>query len=155
MKLKILWPGKTRNENIKGLQDYYLKKIAQMYKCDVFETKEAKGIDEKYFEKIKKIEANSLEKHMKDDYIIGLTEKGKTMNSEELAKLLNNIALNTGKTITFVVGGFLGLEERILKRADALLSLSKMTFSHELSRVLLLEQIYRAAMIIKGRPYAK
>jgi 23S rRNA (pseudouridine1915-N3)-methyltransferase len=68
---------------------------------------------------------------------------------------LKKISSSSARTITFVVGGFLGLEDRILKKADALLSFSQMTFSHELSRVMLLEQIYRSLMIIKGRQYAK
>jgi 23S rRNA (pseudouridine1915-N3)-methyltransferase len=77
------------------------------------------------------------------------------MSSVELAQFLKTVSSSSAQVVTFVVGGFLGLEERILKRADALLSLSRMTFSHELSRVMLLEQIYRALMIIKGRQYAK
>jgi 23S rRNA (pseudouridine1915-N3)-methyltransferase len=77
------------------------------------------------------------------------------MSSVELARFLKKLSASSARAITFVVGGFLGLEERILKKADMLLSLSQMTFSHELSRVMLLEQIYRSLMIIKGRQYAK
>ena len=77
------------------------------------------------------------------------------MNSDEFSRFLEKIAANSARTITFVVGGFLGLEERSAKKADFLLSLSKMTLSHELSRVMLLEQIYRSLSILKGRKYAK
>ena len=96
-----------------------------------------------------------LEKHFKNDYIICLFHESKEMSSAELARFLKKVSSSSARAVTFVVGGFLGLEERILKRADALLSLSRMTFSHELSRVMLLEQIYRFLMIIKGRQYAK
>jgi 23S rRNA (pseudouridine1915-N3)-methyltransferase len=155
MRIKILWPGKTRNKQIKSLQEFYIKRINQLETCQVVETKEAKGVQEKFARKIKKLEAAGLEKHMKDDYIICLSDQGKEMSSVELARFLEKKASSSSKMITFVVGGFLGLEERILERAHFLLSLSKMTFSHELIRLLLLEQIYRSLTIIKRIHYAK
>jgi len=155
MKLKVIWPGRTRNSEIRGIEEYYLKKINQLAKCLIIRSKEAKGIDERFAARIKEIEAIELEKHLKDDYIICLFDKGKEMTSLEFARFLEKVALNSGRVVTFVVGGFLGLDERILKRADFILSLSRMTFSHELSRVILLEQVYRSLAIIKGRQYAK
>lgn len=155
MRLKILWPGKTRNKEIRGLQEFYIKRINRLETCKVIETKEAKGVEGKFARKIKKIEAIDLEKHFKDDYIICLSDKGKEMSSMEFARFLEKMASSSSHVITFVVGGFLGLEEKILKRAQFLLSLSKMTFSHELVRLLLLEQIYRSLTIIKGSHYAK
>ena len=155
MKLKILWPGKTHNRDIRCLQEFYLTKINRLEKCDLIETKEAKGIAEKFEKKIKTIEADGLEKYFKDDYIICLHDKGKEMNSDEFSRFLEKITANSRRTITFVIGGFLGLEERLIKKADFLLSLSRMTFSHELSRAVLLEQIYRSLAILKGRKYAK
>jgi 23S rRNA (pseudouridine1915-N3)-methyltransferase len=155
MRIRILWPGKTRNRDIKNLQQFYLGRINQMEKCELIETKTAKGISEKFAQKIMDIEAAELEKHFKNDYIICLFHEGKEMSSVELARFLKKCSASSARAITFVVGGFLGLEERILKKADTLLSLSQMTFSHELSRIMLLEQIYRSLMIIKGRQYAK
>jgi len=149
MKLKIVWPGKTRNKDLKNLQEAYLDKINKLAGCDLIETKEARGLAEKDSKKIKEIEANRLEKHIKDDYIICLFGRGTEMNSEEFACFPEETGLNATRCITFVVGGFKGLAERILKRADFLLSLSKMTFSHELTRVILLEQIYRSLTIMK------
>lgn len=130
-------------------------RINQLEKCEVIETKTAKNLPEKFAQKIKEVEAVELEKHFKNDYIICLFHEGKEMNSVELARFLKNVSARSARAITFIVGGFLGLEERILKKADTLLSLSQMTFSHELSRIMLLEQIYRSLMIIKGRQYAK
>jgi len=153
--MRILWPGKTRNRDIKNLQQFYLERINQIEKCELIETKTAKGISEKFAQKIMDIEAADLEKHFKNDYIICLFHEGRKMNSNEFARFLKRIPSGSARSITFVVGGFLGLEERILKRADALLSLSQMTFSHELIRIMLLEQIYRSLMIIQGRQYAK
>ena len=103
----------------------------------------------------KKIEASGLEKYFKDDYIICLFHEGKKMSSIEFARFLEKIVSSSTRVISFVVGGFLGLEERILKRADFLFSLSQMTFSHELSRIMLLEQIYRSLTTIRRKQYAK
>ena len=155
MKLKVLWPGRTRNREIRSLEEHYLNKINQLGKCQLIQVKEAKGINEKFASRIKEIEALELEKRLKDDYIICLFDRGKEMSSLEFARFLEKTASSSGRFITFIVGGFLGLDERLLKRADFLLSLSRMTFSHELSRAVLLEQIYRSLTIIKGRHYAK
>jgi 23S rRNA (pseudouridine1915-N3)-methyltransferase len=155
MKLKVVWPGKTRNKSLNDLQRVYLEKINRLENCSLIETKEARGFTDKYGQKIRGIEANALEKHLKDDYIVCLFDRGKEMNSEEFARFLEQTGSSAAPCITFVVGGFLGLADRILKRADLLLSLSKMTFSHELTRVVLLEQIYRSLTIMKGRNYAK
>ena len=155
MKLKVLWPGKTRNADLRNLQDYYLRRINQIERCEIIETKNVKGLSEKDGERIKDLEAERLEKHFKDDYIICLFDKGKEMSSEELARFLEKISAGSARAVTFVVGGFLGMAERVLERADTHLSLSKMTFSHELSRIMLLEQIYRSLTIARGKQYAK
>jgi 23S rRNA (pseudouridine1915-N3)-methyltransferase len=155
MRLKILWPGKTRNRELRALQEFYLEKINRLEKCELIQTKEAKGIPEKFADRIKEIEAAGIEEHLGDDYLIGLSDRGKEMNSIEFTRFLEKLASYSARVNTFAVGGFLGLEERILRRADFLLSLSRMTFSHELSRVMLLEQIYRSLTIIKGRKYPK
>lgn len=155
MKIKILWPGKTRNRSLKELQDLYLVKINKLEKCELIETKEARGLPEQEQKKILEKEADGLEKHIRDDYIVCLFDKGKQMNSEEFARFLVDKGSNSTRPITFIVGGFLGLAEGILKKAHVLLSLSKMTLSHELTRVVLLEQIYRSVTIKHGRQYAK
>ena len=155
MRLKFLWPGRTRDQDIKCLQQAYLKRIEKLSKCELIETKEARGIDEKHEQKIKEIEAEGLEKQFGNDYIICLTDKGKEMSSIDFARFLAKLALRSTRTVTFVIGGFLGLEEKIVQKADFLLSLSKMTFSHELSRLILLEQVYRSLTIMKGKQYAK
>lgn len=77
------------------------------------------------------------------------------MNSQQFAVFMDRTAMNQPHAISFVAGGFLGLADRILERADTLLSLSRMTLSHEMTRVVLLEQIYRALSILNGRSYAK
>ncbi len=124
-------------------------------KCEVIEIREARGISEKYENKIKTVEAEGFEKNSKDSYIICLSHEGREMSSTEFARHLKKVASDSARPVTFIVGGFLGLHEKILKKANFHLSLSKMTFSHELIRVVLLEQIYRALSILKGMQYAK
>ena len=155
MRLRILWPGKTKNREIRNLQQHYLERINHIVACELVQTKEARGIEEKFSDKIKEIEAKGLEKRFGDDYIICLFDGAKEMSSSEFASYLKDLGSSSTHGISFVVGGFLGLSERILKRADFLLSLSKMTFSHELTRIILLEQIYRALSLLRGRQYAK
>jgi 23S rRNA (pseudouridine1915-N3)-methyltransferase len=153
-RLRILWPGKTRDLDWRSLQEFYLRRIRQLTPCEVVETREARGLEDSQSERIKEIEAASLEKRLKDDYIICLFDGGKTMNSEAFAGFLRK-RLSDARGTAFVVGGFAGLAGRVLERADFTLSLSPMTFSHELCRVALLEQIYRALTIMKGKRYAK
>lgn len=155
MKMRIVWPGKTRNQAIRSLQDFYLRKINLLEKCEIIETREARGISEKFEKRIKKIEGQALEKYLNDGYIICLSDRGQEMSSSEFARFLEKIGSASPSFITFVGGGFLGLEEKILKKANFLLSLSKMTFSHELIRLILLEQIYRSLTIMKRLKYAK
>lgn len=155
LKLKVLWPGKTRSQDIRNLQEVYLTKINQLASCEVIETKEARGLSEKCADRIKEIEASRLEKHLKDEYVICLFHEGKEMNSVEFAKHLQKISESSSRALAFVVGGFLGLDDKLLKKADFILSFSQMTFSHELVRIVLLEQIYRSLTILKGIQYAK
>lgn len=152
---KFVWPGRTRTPALKSLQEFHLGRIRPMAACRIIESREARGMDERAAEKIKEIEAQGLEKHLDNDYIICLVDDGKEMSSVEFARFLEKRQLGSCRSLAFVVGGFLGLAGRILERADFRLSLSKMTFSHELTRVVLLEQVYRSLTIVKGKHYAK
>jgi len=155
MDLKILWPGKTRDPALRTLQSEYLDKIARLGKCRVIETREARGVSEKDPGRILDIEAAGLEKHLQGEHLVCLTDRGDMMTSRQFAGFLEKTSLGQPYPITFAVGGFLGLADRLLKRAGTRMSLSKMTFSHELTRIVLLEQIYRALSILKGLHYAK
>ena len=155
MKIRFLWPGKTREPSLRDLVAFHVGRIGGLVPCEVVESSEARGVAERFKEKILDIEARGLEKHFKDDYIVCLSSDGREMTSEDLAVWLARRAAGSERAIAFIVGGFLGTHRRILERADARLSLSRMTFSHELARVVLTEQIYRAVSIMKGRQYAK
>ena len=105
---------------------------------------------------IKKTEADKILKNIKDDaYVITLEILGKMLDSVEMSKKLDRLAIEGAGEIIFVIGGSLGLHESVSRRADYKLSFSKMTFPHQLMRVILLEQIYRAYRISSNEPYHK
>ena len=91
----------------------------------------------------------------KDGAVIALAIEGKMLSSEQLADKISQLGVKGESHIQFIIGGSLGLSEKVLKEADMLLSFSKMTFPHQLMRVILLEQIYRSYRIIQGEPYHK
>lgn len=155
MRLKFLWPGKTKSPELRGLQGFYEARIRPLAGIEVIETREARGLEEKHAGKIKDLEARGMERHLEGAYVICLDDRGREMTSGEFARFLRSRERDSGKPLAFVVGGFLGLAERLAERADMTLSLSRMTFSHELARVLLLEQVYRALTVLGGRHYAK
>lgn len=153
-RLKIVWPGKTKNRDLRALEEFYLARIRRFEPCDLIEAKEARGLADRHAEKIMEIEARNMERHLRDEYVICLSDRGREMNSADFARFLER-QMSASRGVAFVVGGFAGLGERILKRADHLLSVSRLTLSHELCRVVLLEQVYRALTIQKGNRYAK
>jgi len=155
MRIKVLWPGRTRSPEFRCLEESYLERINRLAPCRLIVTGEARGLPESRPDRILTFEAEGLEKHIKDDYIICLIDKGRDMSSQDFARFLRQREAASGRSPAFVVGGFLGLAESLLAKADLKLSLSRMTFSHELSRVVLLEQIYRGLTILRGRSYAK
>jgi 23S rRNA (pseudouridine1915-N3)-methyltransferase len=155
MRLKFLWPGKTKSPELRGLQSFYEARIRALAAVDIIETREARGLEEKHAGKIMDLEARGLEKHLDGAYVICLDDRGKETTSEEFVRFLRGREKDSGKPLAFVVGGFLGLADRIVERADMTLSLSRMTFPHEIARVVLLEQVYRALTVIGGRHYAK
>ena len=113
-----------------------------------------KNIGERYEDYDK--EAERLMKYIREDaYVITLEIKGKQLTSEELSEKINQLGIQGKSHIIFVIGGSIGLGDEILKRSDYALSFSKMTFPHQLMRVILLEQIYRSYRIINGEPYHK
>jgi len=155
MELRFIWPGKTKNPGAKTLQEFYLGRIRPMASCRVHETRETRGLEERAATKILDVEARGIEDRLDGGYVVCLVDDGKEMTSVEFARFLAKRADTPARPPAFVVGGFLGLAGRILERADLRLSLSRMTFSHEMARVVLLEQVYRSLTIMKGTHYAK
>ena len=139
--------------------DEYSKRLSKYCKLSFIQVQDEKTPDnasETVNNKIKEIEGERILKNIKDSaYVIALAIEGKQLSSEQLASTLDNLAVTGKSDIVFVIGGSLGLSSQVLSRADYLLSFSKMTFPHQLMKVILLEQIYRSYRIIKNEPYHK
>lgn len=147
MKLRFIWIGKTRNKNWLGLQEEYLRRLLHFTKVEVLELRESND----KFQESKQIIENLNQKN----FVVLLDEKGKMLSSVELARQIEKWQVSGTKEITFVIGGAEGVTSEVAQRANFSLSLSVLTFTHEMARVILLEQLYRAYTIMKGYPYQK
>lgn len=146
--IKIITVGKVRSKEINSLVDYYLKQIPRKVEKIILK-------DEPNIDGINK-EGQLILKNIKnDDYVITLEIKGKQLQSEELASLIDNIENSTKGSICFIIGGSYGLSEEVSLRSNYKLSFSKMTFPHQLMQVFLAEQVYRAYSILQNHPYHK
>jgi len=150
MKFKFTWVGKTRDRNWKTLQDDYLQRLSHFVNCEINEVKDAQGPGSS------DIEGNRLLASMNhSSFVVLLDVKGRMLSSYDLAADVQKWQDRALKEITFVIGGANGVSSRVAERADVTLSLSFLTFTHEMARVILIEQLYRAFTIIKGFPYQK
>ena len=139
MKLRIVWVGKTKNPQQAKLCEDYIGRIRHFLRLEIAEVKEAKLLAE--------LDSS--------DRVVALDPKGKSWTSEQFAKFVQQHMTTDPRSLTFVIGDFAGLPPEVKKRADVQWSLSPLTFTHDLTRVLLLEQIYRALSIIHNLPYSK
>ena len=150
--IKIITVGSIKEKYLKDAIDEYTKRISKYTKLEIIEVKD-EGLVEP--NKSLQLEEEKILKHINDkDYIITLEIEGKELSSTELASTLDKITLESS-TITFIIGGSYGLSDNIKEKAKLHLSFSKMTFPHQLFRVLLLEQIYRAFKINNNESYHK
>ena len=159
MKITILTVGKIKEKYLRDAIAEYSKRLSRYAKLEIIEVADEKTPDnasETVETNIKNKEAERLLKYIRDDaYLITLEIKGKQLTSEELTQKIDTLGVQGTSHIIFVIGGSLGLGEEVLKRSNYALSFSKMTFPHQLMRVILLEQIYRSYRIIQGEPYHK
>ncbi|PLR78279.1 23S rRNA (pseudouridine(1915)-N(3))-methyltransferase RlmH [Bacillus sp. V3-13] len=159
MNISIVTVGKLKEKYLKQGIDEYLKRLTSYAKVEVIEVADEKApevLSSLEMEQVKQKEAERiLAKISPDTYVIALAIEGKQKSSEELADTLDRLAIYGKRKIAFVIGGSLGLSDDVLKRADEKLSFSKMTFPHQLMRLILVEQIYRAFRINRGEPYHK
>ena len=139
MKLRAVWVGKTKNTHIAKLCDDYAARIRHFLPLEIADVKEQKLLSV--------LDAS--------DRVVILDPKGKSWTSEQLAKFVQQHMTSDPRRLTFVIGDYAGLHAEIKKRADVQWSLSSLTFTHELARVLLLEQLYRALSIIHNFPYSR
>ena len=159
MKISILTVGKIKEKYLRDAIAEYSKRLGRYCKLEIIEVSDEKTPDnasETVEDAIRNKEGERLLKYIRDDaYLITLEIKGKQLTSEELAQKIDTLGVQGTSHIIFVIGGSLGLGEEVLKRSNYALSFSKMTFPHQLMRVILLEQIYRGFRIIHHEPYHK
>ncbi len=151
--IKIVCVGRIKDKNLKNLIDDYALKISRYHRLEIIEVKdESIGNDEKA---VLSVEADRLlEKIRDDEYVILLDLQGSSIDSLGLADKLDKLFIRNPR-ITFVIGGSLGLDDRLRRRANESLKLSNLTFLHQMSRLILLEQIYRSFKILNHETYHK
>jgi 23S rRNA (pseudouridine1915-N3)-methyltransferase len=159
LKFQIITVGKLKEKHLKDGIAEYLKRLQRYAVVEIVEVADEQtpdGASEAEEAQIKAKEAQRIQKYIKEDtYLIALAIEGKMFSSEQLAEKIDSLVVSGKSHVTMVIGGSLGLDDSILKQADLLLSFSKMTFPHQLMRLILVEQLYRSYRIIKGEPYHK
>jgi 23S rRNA (pseudouridine1915-N3)-methyltransferase len=159
MKITIVSVGKIKEKYLRDGIAEYVKRLSRYCKLDIVEVADEKTPDnasELEERKIREMEGERILKCIRDtDYVIALAIDGKMLNSVELSRLVETLGVQGKSSIVFVIGGSLGLSEEVLRRSDYRLSFSRMTFPHQLMRMILLEQIYRSYRIMNGEPYHK
>lgn len=159
MQIKIIAVGKIKESYLRdGLQEY-LKRLGAYAKVQILEVADEKTPDrasQAEEEQIRLKESTKMARYIEPgDFLIALDIQGKMFDSEGLAGFMEGLAIAGKSSLAFLIGGSLGLHKSILDQAQQRLSFSKMTFPHQLMRLILLEQVYRGFKIIKGEPYHK
>lgn len=159
MKITLITVGKIKEKFYTDAIAEYSKRLSRYCKLEIIQVADEKTPDkasETEERQIKEKEGERILAQVKDGaYVIALAIEGQMLGSEQLAEKINQLGIGGQSQIVWIIGGSLGLSESVLKRADYKLSFSKMTFPHQLMRVILLEQIYRSYRIIAGEPYHK
>ena len=159
MNISIIAVGKLKEKYLKEAISEYSKRLGRYCKFEIIELQDEKTPDnasEREEELIKEKEGKSILSKIKDNaYVIAMDLNGKQLTSVEFAKFISDCGIKGNSNLVFVIGGSLGLSQEVIKRADYKLCFSKMTFPHQLFRVMLLEQIYRGYRITNNEPYLK
>jgi len=157
--ISIIAVGKLKEKYLKQGIDEYLKRLTAYAKVEIIEVPDEKApeiLSDTEMQQVKQKEGERiLTKISQDTHVIALAIEGKMKTSEELADDLDKLATYGKSKIAFVIGGSLGLSSEVMQRANERLSFSKMTFPHQLMRLVLVDQVYRAFRIIRGEPYHK
>ncbi len=158
MKISIITVGKLKEKYlVEGIKEY-TKRLSKYTKLEIIEVADEhapENLSYKDKEKIKDIEGKKILSRLKDSYVIALVIDGMQLSSVELANKIEEIKTYHSSNITFLIGGSLGLSDEMIKKSDYKLSFSKMTFPHQLMRLIVLEQIYRSFRINNNEPYHK
>ena len=159
MKIKIVTVGKLKEKYLRDGMAEYSKRISRFATIEMIELADEKTPDrasDSENEKILNLEGNRILSKIGDrEFVVVLAIEGKTLSSEEFSKQLEQASINGYSTLTFVIGGSLGLSPQVKNRANLSLSFGRLTLPHQLMRLVLVEQIYRAFTIQQGSPYHK
>lgn len=159
MKITVITVGKIKEKYLRDAIAEYSKRLSKYCKLEILEVADEKtpeNASETVEEEIRQKEGERILKHIKEDaYVITLEIGGKMLDSVEFSRKIETLGIQGKSHICFVIGGSIGLGQEVLKRSDYGLSFSKMTFPHQLMRVILLEQIYRSYRIMSNEPYHK
>ena len=154
MKIALVQTGKTTDKDVSGIADLYLSRIRKYISFDIITLSDIKNSGNLPIPEQKKKEGGKIIRSVSnDDYVVLLDEKGKEFRTVEFSRWMEKTFMISSKRVVFVIGGAWGFSEEVYNRADFLISLSKMTFPHQLVRLLFLEQLYRVFTIIRGEPY--
>jgi len=152
MKIRFIWPGKTKNEHLRALLGEYLKRLGRFVRCEVIETRDFPGSDRTGPEK----ESARLLAAIPDDSLMLLLDiDGREWSSPQLADQITRWEDEATKEIAIVIGGQDGVSAEVVTRAQMRWRLSRLTLTHEMARVLVVEQLYRAYTIKRNLPYQK
>lgn len=156
--VNVVCVGKVKEKFFRDAIDEYSKRLSKYCKLEITELPDEKipdKLNESVINEVKQKECNNIISHLKkDSYVIALDLKGKEFSSEDFSKKLDSISMQNSK-ITFIIGGSLGLTDKLLSLCNEKICFSKMTFPHQLIRIFLIEQIYRAFKISSGESYHK
>ena len=159
MKITVITVGKIKEKYLKDAIAEYTKRLSKYCKLEIMEVADEQTPDnasEVVEDLIRSKEAERILKYVKEDaFVITLEIHGKQLSSEELAEKIEKLGVQGTSHIIFIIGGSIGLGQEVLEKSNFTLSFSKMTFPHQLMRVILLEQVYRGYRIIHGEPYHK
>ena len=153
--INIVCVGKIKENYLKDAILEYSKRLSKYCKLNIIEITDEpipNNLSEKASDNIKNIEGNKILNYLNNSYVISLDLKGKQYSSEEFSEKMENISFNNS-TISFVIGGSLGLSKEVIEKSNELICFSKMTFPHQLIRVFLLEQLFRAFKIQNNETY--
>ena len=154
MRINLLCIGKTDDKEIAGLVKYYQNRLPKHWNFEITEIPDVKNARNLTPDLLKKEEAKLFLNQIENtDLVVLLDEKGKQFTSREFAQKLDSYQNNSIKKICFLVGGAYGFSEEMYQRANEKISISKMTFTHQMIRLFFVEQIYRADQILQGKPY--
>jgi 23S rRNA (pseudouridine1915-N3)-methyltransferase len=154
-KIRLLAIGKDKEAWVADASAHYCKLLSKFAKMEIEIVPKARLSTASSPEESRKAEGDALLPRLRDDLVVALWDRGEQKTSEGFAKLIDRLTSNQRGTVTFVIGGAFGLDKRVLTRADLSVSLSSLTFSHQIVRLVLLEQLYRAFTILQGSSYHK